>query len=109
LQFVICDLRLNSIANRKLQMHGRSSHATLNKAPVNASHLRDFLREQAGIRIEGATGDYLHRTLQDRQNASVALMGGDARTGVAVRRTLAADVLRQEIRSHAADDQSTGA
>jgi hypothetical protein len=78
-------------------MHGRGAHATLNKAPVNASHLQNFLRGQAGIRIETATAAYLHRALQDPRIASLALMGSDARTGVAMRKILTADALREGI------------
>jgi hypothetical protein len=65
---------------------------------VDASQLRDYLRTDIGLRIEGETAAYLHRKLQDAAEVKLALMGGDARTGIAVRRELMLDSLRGAIR-----------
>jgi hypothetical protein len=59
---------------------------------VDAGEVRTRMLAQFGIRIEPAMSQYVLRQLEDASSgaASFPVMGGDARTGVPVRRMIPA-------------------
>jgi hypothetical protein len=57
---------------------------------VDATDVRTRMLAQFGIRIEPAMSDYVLRQLERSANAPFPVMGGDARTGVPVRRFIPA-------------------
>ena len=54
---------------------------------MDASQLTEHLRKQMGLRLDAASGEYLHQRLNQspRSGEPIPVMGGNARTGVAVR------------------------
>jgi hypothetical protein len=50
--------------------------------------MSQLVRERLGIRLETSSGAYLHQKLTELPSASVTVMGGDARTGIAVRKNI---------------------
>jgi hypothetical protein len=55
---------------------------------VDASGISQFIREKFGVRLEASSGAYLHQKLTEQPGAAVPIMGGDARTGIAVRKII---------------------
>ncbi|MGB7159748.1 MAG: hypothetical protein WBD40_16905 [Tepidisphaeraceae bacterium] len=55
---------------------------------MDAAEVRRRMLAQFGIRIEPAMSAYVLRQLGNRAVASFPVMGGDARTGVPVRRVI---------------------
>jgi hypothetical protein len=65
---------------------------------VDAENVRKLLRERSGVRIGPRTSDYvLGRLLDppDGKHAPIAVMGGDARTGAAIRTFVEPAILLQ--------------
>jgi hypothetical protein len=65
---------------------------------VDAENVRKLLRERSGIRIGPRTSEYvLGRLLDspDGKDAPIAVMGGDARTGAAIRTFVEPAILLQ--------------
>jgi hypothetical protein len=50
--------------------------------------MSQLVRERLGVRLETSSGAYLHQKLTEQPNAAVPIMGGDARTGIAVRKII---------------------
>lgn len=59
---------------------------------MDATHVRQCLLQQFGLRIDPAMSEYVLRQLNDA-TASVPVIGGDARTGVPVRKIIPAQSL----------------
>ncbi len=57
---------------------------------MDTAEVRTRLLAQYGIRIDPAMGRYVLRQLQEPAGDTFPIMGGDARTGVPVRRLIAA-------------------
>ena len=57
---------------------------------MDAGEVRKRMLAQFGIRIEPEMGNYVLRQLENRSVSSFPVMGGDARTGVPVRRMVPA-------------------
>lgn len=52
-----------------------------------------ILLDRYNLRVEPEMGAYLLRKLQAKQNAAIPVIGGDARTGIAIRQLVAASEL----------------
>jgi hypothetical protein len=58
----------------------------------------ELLRQRYNLRVHPEMGDYLLRKLQSRSTSgSIPVMGGDARTGVAIRQLLMAADLQAAV------------
>ncbi|HEV2295791.1 MAG TPA: hypothetical protein VGR35_18225 [Tepidisphaeraceae bacterium] len=66
---------------------------------MDAGEVRTRTLTQFGIRIEPAMSRYVLRQLQERCGDSFPIMGGDARTGIPVRRFIPAAAFDQPIHS----------
>lgn len=65
---------------------------------MDAENVRKLLREQIGVRVGPRTGEYvLGRILDppDGKHVPIAVMGGDARTGAAIRTFVEPAILLQ--------------
>jgi hypothetical protein len=65
---------------------------------VDAQTVRRLLREQLGVRVGPRTGEYVLGRLLDPPDAAhvpIAIMGGDARTGAAIRTFVEPAILLQ--------------
>jgi hypothetical protein len=58
------------------------------------AQVRELLLKRFGLRVRPEMGQYVLRRLAAAPSDSIPVMGGDARTGVAVRQIIAAAALR---------------
>ncbi|MGH7214561.1 MAG: hypothetical protein ACREIT_07350 [Tepidisphaeraceae bacterium] len=64
---------------------------------MDATHLRRLVVQRFALRVEPEMSDYLLRRMIAPDGAStVPVIGGDARTGVSVRKMIPLDQLRDE-------------
>lgn len=59
----------------------------------STQQISKILLDRYNLRVEPEMGAYLLRKLQRKTDAAIPVIGGDARTGVAVRQLLAATEL----------------
>ena len=62
---------------------------------MSHDQINRIMMNHFGLRIRSNMADYVRRRLLKRAHASIPVMGGDARTGVAVRRIIALKALEQ--------------
>ena len=61
---------------------------------VETPKVQQVLRDRHGIRVGAATADYVSRKLLDYPQTPVTVMGGDSRTGVALRKSIPQDAIK---------------
>ena len=62
---------------------------------MSDDQIRQAMVQSFGLRIQTHMAQYVRRRLLDRSQSSVPVIGGDARTGVAIRKTIALDALQK--------------
>lgn len=62
---------------------------------MSHDQINRIMMNHFGLRIRSNMADYVRRRLLKRAHTSIPVMGGDARTGVAVRRIIALKALEQ--------------
>jgi hypothetical protein len=62
---------------------------------MSDAQINRIMVDQFGLRIQPHMTDYVRRRLRSGAHTSVPVMGGDARTGVAIRKIIALQALEQ--------------
>lgn len=68
-------------------------------ADNETSRITDLLLKHFGLRVRPEMGQFILKRMSSSPDASIPVIGGDSRTGVAVRQLLAARDLRDAMNS----------